>query len=586
MAERTDAGLATFAEILTARADALPDKTAFVFLPEREGEEQRLSFGALRDRAQRVAARLSGSLAPGSRALLLYPPGLDYVTAVFACFYAGVVGVSAYPPHPRRLARTLPRLYAIAADGDVDAVLTTGALRDVARALLPQPTPLARVRWVTTDALESVDAAGAGAADGRRAEPAELAFLQYTSGSTANPRGVMLSHRNLLDNSDVIRRAFGLTEHAVGVIWLPPYHDMGLIGGILQPVYLGSTCVLMSPGTVVMHPLRWLDAISRYRATTSGGPDFAYGLCVRRIDPAERANLDLSSWEVAFNGAEPVRADTLRAFADAFAPHGFRASAFLPCYGLAEATLMVTAPRKDAAPALTPFATAALQTGHAMPAAEDRRASVLVGCGTAQAGHEIAIVDPRLRHRCAPGEVGEVWVTGPSVAAGYWRRPRETADVFAARLADEPAAGPFLRTGDFGFEHGGQLYIVGRLKDVLILNGRNYQPGDVEALAEAADERLRRHCSAAFTLDVDGAARLALVAEARDVSGDGLADVMRAVRCEVADGLGLQVHTLAVCGPGSVPKTTSGKIQRLLCRSQYLNGDLAVVAESRLGGAR
>jgi acyl-CoA synthetase (AMP-forming)/AMP-acid ligase II len=578
MAERTDTELATFAEVLIARAEALPDKTAFIFL--HEGEEQRLSFGALRDRALGVAARLRGSLAPGSRALLLYPPGLDYVTAVFACFHAGVVGVSAYPPHPRRLARTLPRLYAIAADADVDAVLTTGALRDVARALLPEDTPLSRAAWLATD---GVDRAGDGVAH-ERPEPAEPAFLQYTSGSTADPRGVIVSHRNLLDNSDVIRRAFGLTEHTVGVIWLPPYHDMGLIGGILQPVYLGSTCVLMSPGTFVMHPLRWLDAISRYRATASGGPDFAYGLCLRRIDPAERAHLDLSSWEVAFNGAEPVRAGTLRAFADAFAPHGFRASAFVPCYGLAEATLMVSARRRDAAPTLTPFATAALQTGRAVPAAEGPRASVLVGCGTAQAGHEIAIVDPRLRRRCTPGEVGEVWVTGPSVAAGYWRRPRETADVFAARLADEPHAGPFLRTGDFGFEHAGELYVVGRLKDVLILNGRNYQPGDVEALAEAADERLRRHRSAAFTLDVDGAPRLALVAEARDAGADGLADAMRAVRRGVADGLGLQVHTIAVCAPGSVPKTTSGKIQRLLCRSQYLDGELAVVAESRLDG--
>jgi acyl-CoA synthetase (AMP-forming)/AMP-acid ligase II len=576
--------LATFAEILTARADALPDKTAFVFLQEREREEQRLSFGSLRDRAQGVAARLHESLEPGSRALLLYAPGLDYVTAVFACFYAGVVGVSAYPPHPQRLARTLPRLYAIAADADVDAVLTTGALRDVARALLPEDTPLSRAAWFATDDVEAVDAAGDAVTQERSAEPTELAFLQYTSGSTADPRGVMLSHRNLLENSDVIRRAFGLGEQSVGVLWLPPYHDMGLIGGILQPVYVGSTCVLMSPGTVIKRPLRWLDAISRYRATTSGGPDFAYELCVRRIEPAERALLDLSSWEIAFNGAEPVRAGTLRAFEDAFAPHGFRASAFLPCYGLAEATLMVSAPPKNAAPALTPFATAALQTGRAVPAAGDPGANVLVGCGTAPAGHEVAIVDPRARHRCAPGEVGEVWLTGPSVAVGYWRRPRETADTFAARLADEPHGGPFLRTGDFGFEHDGELYIVGRLKDVLILNGRNYQPSDVETLAESADERLRRHCSAAFTLDVDGAPRLALVAESRDAGADGFADGARAIRRAVAEGLGLHVHTLALCEPGTVPKTTSGKIQRLLCRSQFINGDVAVVAESRLDG--
>lgn len=582
MAERVANEAPTFATVLSARADALPDKTAFVFV--QDGEERRLSFAQLHDRALAAAARLSESLAPGSRALLLFPPGLDYVVAVFACFYAGVVGVSAYPPHPRRVERTLPRLYAIAADADVDAVLTTATLRDVARAMLPADTPLSLPPWLATDGTDA-GSSPAGVEHERRGAPAQVAFLQYTSGSTADPRGVMLTHRNLLDNSDVIRRALGQSERSVGVIWLPPYHDMGLIGGILQPVYLGSTCVLMSPATVVMHPLRWLEAIGRYRATTSGGPDFAYQLCVRRIDPAEREDLDLSSWEVAFSGAEPVRASTLRAFASAFAPCGFRASAFYPCYGLAEATLMVSGRRRGAAPTFTRFASAALQAGRAVRADGGPRATELVGCGTAPAGHEVAIVDPRLRRRCGPGEVGEVWVAGPSVAGGYWRRPHDTAEVFGARIADEPQAGPFLRTGDFGFEHAGELFVVGRLKDVLILHGRNYQPGDVEAMAEAADERLRPHCSAAFTLDVDGSARLALVAEARDARADGLADAMHAVRRGVADGLDLQLHTVAICARGGVPKTTSGKIQRLLCRAQYLDGALPLIAESRLRGA-
>jgi acyl-CoA synthetase (AMP-forming)/AMP-acid ligase II len=284
--------LATFADALTARAAALADKTAFVFVDDRDGQEQPLSFGALRDRARAVASQLRESLPAGARALLLYPPGLDYVTAVYACFYAGVVGVSAYPPHPRRLDRTLGRLYAIAADADVDAVLTTTPLRDVAGALLPAGTPLSSVPWLATD---RAPAGARGDVEAHAAEPGELAFLQYTSGSTAQPRGVMLSHRNLLANSAIIRRAFGLGEQSVGVIWLPPYHDMGLIGGILQPVYLGSTCVLMSPGAVVIHPLRWLEAISRFRATTSGGPDFAYGLCARWIAPAESKGRDPSS---------------------------------------------------------------------------------------------------------------------------------------------------------------------------------------------------------------------------------------------------------------------------------------------------
>jgi acyl-CoA synthetase (AMP-forming)/AMP-acid ligase II len=573
---------ATFADALTARAAALADKTAFVFLDER-GNEQRLSFGALHDRARAVASQLRESLPADARALLLYPPGLDYVTAVYACFYARLVGVSAYPPHPRRLERTLPRLYAIAADADLDAVLTTTALRDVAAALLPDDTPLSGRPWLATDAPRG-GGDGDGDAHAHRVDPRELAFLQYTSGSTAKPRGVMLSHRNLLANSAVIRRAFGLGEDSVGVIWLPPYHDMGLIGGILQPVYLGSTCLLMPPGAVVMHPLRWLEAISRYRATTSGGPDFSYELCVRRIDPAERVGLDLSSWDVAFNGAEPVRANTLRAFTDAFAPHGFRESAFSPCYGLAEATLMVTAPRA-ARPTLARFAKAALHCGRAVATDHSADATVLVGCGTAGAGHEVAIVDPRRRRRCEPGAVGEVWVAGPSVAAGYWRRPGETERSFAARLPEEPDAGPFLRTGDFGFEHAGELFVVGRLKDVLIVRGRNYHPADVEALAETADDRLRPHCSAAFMLG-DGEPRVALVAEVRDVTDDRLTDVARAIRRAVADGLDLRLDAVALCAPGSVPKTTSGKIQRLLCRSLYTAGRLAPIAESRLDRGR
>jgi acyl-CoA synthetase (AMP-forming)/AMP-acid ligase II len=574
----------TFAEALAARAEDAPDALAFTFLDEDGVEREAMTYGALRARSAAIAGMLEERLAVDERALLLLPPGLDYVAALFACFQAGVVAVSAPPPHPRQLERTLPRLLAIGADAAVGAVLTTGELTAPPPGLVPEGHALARAPWLAVDACTSD---GDATASARAREPADLAILQYTSGSTADPRGVMLTHANLLVNSELIAQRLGSSGADRGFIWLPPYHDMGLIGGILQPVYRGFECVLTSPLTVVKRPERWLEGISTRRATISGGPNFAFDLCVRRIGPEVRERLDLSSWEVAFNGAEPIRAGTLEAFATAFAPCGFHREAFLPCYGLAEATLMVTAGERDEPPALRRFDARALERGRAEPVAG--AGLELVGCGGPDPDHELAIVDPETLMRCEPGRIGEIWVAGASVARGYLGHGDENARAFGAQVAGEANGERFLRTGDLGFTSDGELFVVGRIKDLLVVNGRNLHPHDVEVVAEAADERLRPHSSAAFALGDGtlGDERVAFVAELTDASAASAA--IDALRREVGTQLGLDLELVVLCQRGSVPKTTSGKVQRRLCRSLLLRGELNVIAsqgaEPGLGAA-
>jgi acyl-CoA synthetase (AMP-forming)/AMP-acid ligase II/acyl carrier protein len=568
----------TLVDVLRWRALAHPNRHAGTFLRDGETDEVRLTYGELDRHARAIGALLQGLEAAGERALLLYPPGLDYVAAYFGCLYAGVVAVPAYPP---RRNRSLARLQAIVADARATLVLTTTPLLGALRAPAAEPTGLDTLRWLTTDRLEH------GREDRweePRLGPDTLAFLQYTSGSTGAPRGVMVSHGNLLHNAKLIRRSFDQTPESHAIIWLPPYHDMGLIGGILQPICTGFPFTLMAPVDFLQRPRRWLQAISRYRATTSGGPNFAYDLCVSKIGPEEREGLDLSSWECAFNGAEPIRPDTLDRFATAFAPHGFRRNAFLPCYGLAEATLLVAGGGKAAPPVVRAFPSAAL-TRHRVatprPAGEDTHR--LVGCHVVRSDQELAIVRPESGSPCAPDEVGEIWVGGPSVARGYWNRPEETARVFQARLADRDA-GPFLRTGDLGFVQDGELFVTGRLKDLIILRGRNYYPQDLEQTVEGCHASLRPGCGAAFSVEVDGEERLVIVQEVeREYRRADLNEVIATIRQAVARAHEVPVHDVVLIRPAGIPKTSSGKIQRRACRDAYLAGRLAVVAESGAG---
>jgi amino acid adenylation domain-containing protein len=563
--------LSTLISLLRWRAERQPDQVAYRFLRDGERDEVMLSYAELDHQARVIAARLRELGAFGERVILLYPPGLDYITAFFGCLYAGAVAVPMYPPDPARLERSASRLAAIAGDAEPLATLTTSAIAPGISALTQIQAGSMLPEIVPTDEIPRELASGwkPPAVDADSA-----AFLQYTSGSTATPRGVLLSHGNLMHNSGLIYRVFGHSPETRAVAWLPPYHDMGLIGGIIQPLYGAFPVTLMSATDFLRRPLRWLKAMSSFRATISGGPNFAYDLCVRKICAEDRAKLDLSSWRVAFNGAEPVRAETLERFAAAFEPSGFRREAFYPCYGLAEATLMVTGGVPWSAAATGAPGAATMGQPNGPDGGEAAAAGRLVSCGRPAGDQRIVIADAATRKQCAPGQVGEIWVAGPSVAQSYWSRPELSQEVFQARLADT-GEGPFLRTGDLGFIRREELFVAGRLKDLIVVRGRNHYPQDIEWTAERSHPALRPGCGAAFAVPEDGQERLVLAWELSPRSGDVDGDeVARAVRSAVAREHDLQVGTVVLLPPGGIQKTSSGKIQRRLCAALYGSGKL------------
>ncbi len=557
----------TMVDLLRRRAAEQPHQRAYTYLVDGDSTELALTFAEVDRAARAIAVTLRERGLEGERALLLYPPGLDFVTAFFGCLYAGVVAVPAYPPmQPRHLGR----LRSILGDSTAHAVLASSAVEQAVR---PMFQDAAGLQWIVTDEIDR------GRADGWQEPPVtgdSLAFLQYTSGSTGTPKGVMVTHANLLHNEELIRLGTGTDARSTFVGWLPLYHDMGLIGNVLHPLHVGSSCVLMSPLSFLERPLRWLRAISRHRAHTSGGPNFAYDLCARKVTPAELASLDLSSWKIAFNGAEPVRAETMDRFAEVFAPCGFRREAFYPCYGLAEATLFVSGGDQDRPAPTLAARTSMLERGLVAPA-DGADARTLVSCGTVRLDQEIAIVHPETRRLCAPAEIGEIWTRSPSVAKGYWQRPEETAHTFGALLAEDPARGPFLRTGDLGFLRDGQLFVTGRLKDLIIVRGRNYYPQDLELTAEGSHAEARRGCCAAFSVELDGEERLVIALEVAARDESTARDVAAAVRRAIAEEHELHVHTVTLLAPRCIPKTSSGKIQRHACRQEFLGGGLAEV---------
>lgn len=558
-------GVASYADVLGHRAAHQPDDIAFVFL--RDGDiERQITFHALDQAARRAGAALA-KRAHRPRTLLLYPQGLDFVIAFFAALYAGGVAVPAPSPRGNRSARA--RLEATAQDCRADIVLTTPDLMDLSTAALsslPDAPPVTTLEALST--APRVDALP-------KPQPGDLALLQYTSGSTSTPKGVTITHGNILANQAMIAARFEHSPATVTVGWLPMFHDMGLIGNMLQPIFLGAPAVLMSPAAFLQEPARWLRAITAYGGNTSGAPNFAYDFCAARIPAPQRAALDLSSWGCAYNGSEPVRAATLDRFSEAFQPHGFRPAAFYPCYGMAEATLFISGGGRDAAPVRVTRESASGGT------------ETFVGSGKTGAGHEIIIVDPETRAPLPDGAVGEIWFAGDSVSPGYWQKPTVNAVEFAQAPAGRPTDTRFYRTGDLGFLIDGEIFVTGRIKDVIIVRGRNHYPHDLEATVQASHPALRADSGAAFTLDLPGREALIIVNEVertalRSLNTDEIAG---AVRAAVTQTHGLSVAAVVLLKVGGIPKTSSGKIQRRLTQSKYRAGTLPVVGENRQGRA-
>jgi amino acid adenylation domain-containing protein len=565
--------LTTLVELLRYRSLTQPAQVAYRFLADGETETDCWTYQYLDQRSRQIAAELQAMGFTGTRALLLYPPGLEFLAAFFGCLYAGVVAVPAYPP---RNHRNTPRIQAIAQDAEASIVLTSMSALSKTRALLLEKTNLEGLQWLATDGVETD--ANSWQAPAINAET--LAFLQYTSGSTGTPKGVMLSHGNLLHNAVTTYQYMEHSPDSVFVTWLPVYHDMGLIGGVLQPLYGGFPCVMMPPASFLQSPYRWLNAISNYRGTTSGGPNFAYDLCVQKITPQQRETLDLSCWKVAFNGAEPVRFETLEGFAKTFNSCGFQQSAFYPCYGMAEATLMVSGVEVSAVPVVQNVDSTALET-HQVIQAQTGSSQTFVSCGTSIPQQKIVIVNPETLAQCQPHEVGEIWVSGPSIGHGYWNRPEDTKETFQAIVKDTQE-GPFLRTGDLGFLQDQQLFITGRFKDLIIIRGRNLYPQDIELIAEKSHPCLRAGAGAAFAVEVANEEQLVIVQEVEFRQKPNVEEVTAAIRKAVSEAFEVQVYAVVLIKAGTISKTSSGKIQRRACKQRFLESQLEVIGSSLL----
>ena len=557
---------------------AMPDEIAFRYLTYGGTLTEQLTYKQLDQRARSIAAQLASMGLKGQRALLMYPSGLEFVAAFFGCHYAGVTPVPAYPP---RRNRNMGRINAISEDAQAAVVLTIDEVIQRSHdGMLDQAPSLRRIPWLATEEvpLEIASDWVKPTIDG-----SELALIQYTSGSTGSPKGVMLTHDNVMANCSMISWCFQMGRTSEVCSWLPLYHDMGLVGGILIPLYGGVTNTLMDPVAFLSRPIRWLRTISHYKCRVSGGPNFAYQLCVEKIDIDDclAEGIDLSNWEVAFNGAEPVRADVLRRFSKKFAPLGFQHEAHYPCYGMAEATLLITGGEKTKPAPIRRFHMNDLAEHRVTHVGVDDEAGQdLVGCGRVLPNEHVLIVHPETFQPLEKDKIGEVWVNSPSVGTGYWNRPKVTEETFHARTSDPSDKRNYLRTGDLGFrDSDGELFITGRLKDMIIVRGVNRYPQDIEATVESCDKRLLAGGTAAFSVEHWDRERLVVVSEVergRNVSTEGLIDKIRSAITAEHE---LPPDGVALIRARSVPKTSSGKIQRHQCRKQYVARELPIVAE-------
>ncbi len=551
-----------------------PNKIAYIFLADGETETARITYKELEEKARVIAFHIKKW--QGERALLLYYSGLEFIITFLGCLYAGVIAVPAYPPKRNQ---KLSRLMAVVEDSTAQLVLTTRENLSQLQEKWEQESSFSELKLIATDEIENTVAEWIP----EKISPESLAYLQYTSGSTGNPKGIMVTHNNIIRNSIAINKWWELKQDSVMVTWLPIFHDMGFIYTILNPLYKGYQCILMPPVVFVQKPIRWLEAISHYRGTHSAAPNFAYELSVRKTSPEQRTKLNLNSLEMVLNGSEPLRAEVIEEFVQTFALSGLKAEAISPGYGLAEATLGVSAVHKRDKPIYFYVCPTALEQNKILPVSENHpNPRVFVGCGYTELDTKVVIVNPETFYPSNPEEVGEIWVSGSTVAQGYWQREEATKETFQAYLAT--GEGPFLRTGDLGFLFRGELFITGRVKDIIIIRGRNYYPQDIEWTVEKSHPALRTHFSAAFSVEIEGEEKVAIACEVERtyIRKLNIEEVFAAIRHQIWQEHELTVSVVLLLKTATIPKTSSGKIQRRACREKWLQRELDLVGEWKL----
>lgn len=567
----------TLVELLRNRAINQTDKQAYTFLIDGKKESKPLTYGDLDRQAMAIATYLQKYQAKGERALLLYPQGLEVIAAFCGCLYSGVIAIPVPPPESGRLKRTLPRLRAIVKDAEATFALTTGSILSLIENVKDEFPEFEAMKWIDT---EKIDLDLAHEWQNPDIDKDQIAYLQYTSGSTSTPKGVMLTHFNLMHHCNYLQKSCGYNEQSVSITWMPYFHDYGLVEGMMTPLYNGHPCYLMSPFSFVKRPMQWLRNITKYNGTHSQAPNFAYDLCTRRVKPTDISTLDLSSWEAAGNAAEPINPKVMAHFVETFSPCGFTWEKFAPAYGLAEYTLLVSNKPKGTKPVLLKVESSAMEQDKIIVAPEDKTQGVriLPSCGQKVCDTIIRIVDPEKLTLCSEDEIGEIWASDSSMAQGYWLRDDATQETFQAYIKDTQE-GPFLRTGDLGFYKDGELYITGRIKDLIIIRGTNHYPQDLEWTVQNLSPDLRPDYGAAFSINDDGEEKLVIVQEVeRKAKLENPDKLIADIRQEISEQHEIMTYAIVLAKGGTVLKTASGKIQRRACKKNFLAGNIDAVA--------
>lgn len=535
---------------------------------------EKLTYHDLLKLLRHNAVKLQQIAKKGDRCLLILPPGLDFITGFLSCLFAGVIAVPLYPPKRNKANE---RFWSILEDAQPKCMLVNDITEELIRKYFKHFDNLQKLSGIAIDLTSNsqsekwVDP---------QILPDDIAFLQYTSGSTGKPKGVMVSHANLINNSEIVKQSFGHDENLVSVGWLPPYHDMGLIGTLIQPLYVGGSNYIINPTTFLRSPYIWLKVITNYKGTTVGGPNFALDYCVKNITEEQKKEINLSSIKVFFCGSEQIRVESLENFKNSFKICGFKPENFLPCYGLAESTLMVTGINRFESPTWIKVNKKDLEKSKKIvPETKTDHSLKYVSCGYPWLDTDVIIVDPDTKQPLDEREIGEIWISGSSVARGYWNDQNETNLIFKAFTKENK--GPFLRTGDLGFLHKNHLYVSGRIKDMIIIRGINYYPQEIEHTAENAHEALRINASAAFSIDMDGSEGLVIINEVqrtalRDLNKE---DVFRSIQSKIAEEYQIQARIIVLISPGSLPRTTSGKTKRYACKETFVADNLKVIAQ-------